>query len=108
MNYRTFDLEDWIGHLNEAIEDERGLDGNEMRDLVAFLSEMPRWTPVSKGLPKKNTEVLATTEWSTLTIAEMYGESDWFLHEDITNAEIDEKIVAWMPLPPSYQGEKEE
>lgn len=105
MNYKTFDLEDWIAHINGAIEDERGLDGNEMRDLVAFLSKMPRWTPISKGLPKKNTEVLATTEWSTLTIAEMYGESDWFLHEDITNAETDEKIVAWMSLPEPYKSE---
>ncbi len=61
MNYRTFDLEDWIGHINGAIEDERGLDGNEMRDLVAFLRGMPRWTPVLEP-PKKNIEALATKE----------------------------------------------
>lgn len=103
MNYRTFDLEDWISHINEAIKDERGLDGNEMRDLVAFLREIPRWTPVSKGLPKKNTEVLAITEWGAVTIAERCSENDWFIYEGDTTANTDE-IKAWCEIPPSYQG----
>ena len=38
MNYKDFNLGDWIGHISGAIEDERELDGNEMRDLVEFLS----------------------------------------------------------------------
>ena len=38
MNYKSFNLGDWIGHINGVIEDERKLDGNEMRDLVEFLS----------------------------------------------------------------------
>jgi len=37
MNYRDFTLSDWIEHINEKIEDESTLDGNEMRDLVKFL-----------------------------------------------------------------------
>ena len=36
MNYKSFNLGDWIGHISGAIEDERELDGNEMRDLVEF------------------------------------------------------------------------
>ena len=38
MNYKSFNLGDWIGHISGAIEDERELDGNEMRDLVEFLT----------------------------------------------------------------------
>ena len=40
MNYKDFNLGDWIGHISGAIEDERELDGNEMRDLVEFLSTL--------------------------------------------------------------------
>lgn len=40
MNYKSFNLGDWIGHISGAIEDERELDGNEMRDLVCFLTTL--------------------------------------------------------------------
>ena len=63
--------------------------------------EQTRWIPVSERLPKKNVEVLATTEWGAVTIAEMYSANDWFIHEGTTNAETDE-LIAWMPLPEPY------
>ena len=66
-----------------------------------------KWIPVSERLTEKNVEVLATTEWGEVTIAEMYSANDWFIHEGNTNAETDE-IVAWMPLPQSYRAEGEE
>lgn len=40
MNYKSFNLGDWIGHISGAIEDETTLDGNEMRDLVEFLTTL--------------------------------------------------------------------
>lgn len=40
MNYRDFSLGDWIGHISGVIEDETTLDGNEMRDLVWFLTTL--------------------------------------------------------------------
>ena len=40
MNYKSFNLEDWIGHISGVIEDESELDGNEMRDLVEFLTTL--------------------------------------------------------------------
>lgn len=40
MNYKSFKLGDWIEHISEVIEDETTLDGNEMRDLVEFLSTL--------------------------------------------------------------------
>ena len=40
MNYKDFNLGDWIGHISGVIEDETTLDGNEMRDLVEFLTTL--------------------------------------------------------------------
>lgn len=40
MNYKDFNLGDWIGHISGVIEDESELDGNEMRDLVEFLTTL--------------------------------------------------------------------
>lgn len=70
------------------------------------LEQEPRWIPISEKLPEKNVEVLATTEWGAVTIAEMYSVNDWFIHEGATNAETDE-IAAWMPLPKPYRVESE-
>lgn len=65
MNYKDFTLGDWIGHINGVIEDGSELDGNEMRDLVEFLSRLPKWIPVSD--PKESGNVVA---W--LLLAEPY------------------------------------
>lgn len=65
-----------------------------------------KWIPVSERLPEKKTEVLATTVWKDVTIATMYSANDWLIHEGSANAEADE-ILAWMPLPDSYEKESE-
>ena len=78
-----------------------GLDGEY------YNLQEPTWIPVSEKLPENNVEVLATTEWGAVTIAEMYSANDWFIHEGTTNAETDE-IAAWMPLPKPYKAESEE
>ena len=65
------------------------------------------WIPISEELPQKNVEVLATTEWGAVTIAEMYSTNDWFIYEGTTNAETDE-ITAWMPLPTPYVPQESE
>lgn len=69
--------------------------------------EYSPWILVSKRLPEKDVEVLATTRWGEITIAKMYSENDWFIHEGATNAETDE-IVAWMPLPLPWKAESED
>ena len=68
---------------------------------------MSKWIPVSERLPEKNVEVLATTKWDEVTIAEMYSANDWFIHEGATNAKTD-GIVAWMPLPPCFEPQESE
>lgn len=63
MNYKNFNLGDWIGHISGVIEDESELDGDKMRDLVEFLTTLNqklRWIPVSERLPKKFSYVNCT------------------------------------------------
>ena len=57
MNYKDFNLGDWIGHISGVIEDETTLDGNEMRDLVEFLTTLKQ-KPV---LDKIRAEIKALT-----------------------------------------------
>ena len=81
--------------------------GDLLKLIKAIPSAEPKWIPVSERLPKKNVEVLATTIWDAVTIAEMFSANDWFIHEGTTNAETDE-IVAWMPLPTPYEPQESE
>lgn len=74
---------------------------------IKALEQEPRWIPVSERLPEKNVEVLATTEWGEITIAEMFSNNDWFIHEGATSVDIDD-IIAWMPLPKPYKAESED
>lgn len=131
MNYKSFNLGDWISHISGVIEDETTLDGNEMRDLVAFLSKMPKWIPVSERLPEelepvnitwvnhepepyyhdiKDKNFVATGihyrnqwYWYSTTCADYLGE---YGSNEIDKVDDAVEIIAWMPLPPSYQGEE--
>lgn len=125
MNYRTFNLEDWIGHINEVIEDERELDGNEMRDLVAFLSKMPRWIPMVEREPtdEEKAEYFAQhgeelcymlENEMPLNGQEVLVSTKSGIYMDVFNEEfynfenIDIRdVTAWQKLPESYQGESE-
>ena len=69
--------------------------------------EYSPWIPISERAPEKDVEVLATTRWGEITIAEMFSANNWFIHEGATNAEIDE-IVAWMPLPAPFKPQPSE
>lgn len=79
--------------------------GIDCEDCPAY-EKKTGWIPVSERLPEKNVEVLATTEWGAVTIAEMYSANDWFIHEGATNVDADE-LTAWMPLPEPYKAESE-
>ena len=68
------------------------------------LRERTRWIPVGEKLPEEKVEVLATTGWESITIAERYSANDYFINEGATNADEDD-IIAWMPLPEPYKAE---
>ena len=84
----------------------------EFRQLAEYLKELKqlreqtKWIPISERLPNKKEEVLATTEWGEITIAERYIENEWIIQEGYNNAD-DDDIIAWMPLPEPYKAESE-
>ena len=94
-------IKEWASHMFTTPT------GDLLKLIKAIPSAEPKWIPVSERLPKKNVEVLATTIWDAVTIAEMFSANDWFIHEGTTNAETDE-IVAWMPLPTPYEPQESE
>ena len=61
-----------------------------------------RWIPCSERLPELGRNILVTTSWNFVTKAMSCGD-----HWEINS--IDYKlssVVAWMPLPEPYQGER--
>lgn len=105
MNYKSFNLGDWIGHISGVIEDETTLDGNEMRDLVEFLSELPQWIPVSEDLPKLYEEVIVTDiETSDTYISRYIGNGYW----ECDNGLYQNRIIAWQQKLKPYKAESEE
>ena len=72
-----------------------------------FYDDANKWIPCSERLPEVHTDVLATTVWGDITIAERLDDSSWFISEGYSNAN-DEDIVAWQELPePFREGESE-
>lgn len=84
---------------------------DEIRRTYDKLKDLPsvenkgEWIPISERLPEVSQNVLATTKWGEVTIAERlnFGPDCRFIHEGNTNAHT-EDIVAWQPLPEPYKG----
>ena len=78
-----------------------------LRNRIKAIPSADKWIPVSERLPEENVEVLVTTEWGSITIAERYSANDYFINDGATNADEDE-IIAWMPLPKPYEPQESE
>ena len=97
----TVDIDDWAefwGFTREEYE--------EFLDVSIKALEQTRWIPVRERLPKENGFYLATCD------GEICGENEPFtgLAEYENGKWVDDEedyqcVLAWMPLPSSYQGE---
>ena len=81
-------------------------DGNpSLCDYILVLPSVTQeWIPCSERLPEEKVEVLVTTEWGSITIAERYSANDYFINDGAACSDGDE-ITAWMPLPLPWKGE---
>lgn len=71
---------------------------------IQKISDEAEWIPCSEKLPLITTgEVLATTIWGEITIADRFSTDKWFIHEGNSNA-VTSDILAWQPLPTPYKG----
>lgn len=113
MNYKDFNLGDWIGHISGVIEDESELDGNEMRDLVEFLTKLKpsnEWIPVKDRLPNDDCECWITLEYIKTGNRVLY-ESHYDLELGFYNQNYLKKqgykLIAWQKkrMPSPYKGE---
>lgn len=69
------------------------------------------WIPVSERLPEDRREVLVTAYWHEtyqVMMASYYGDGLWWCVPFNNCGEHMQRLnpIAWMPLPPSYQGEE--
>ena len=113
MNYKSFNLGDWIGHISGAIEDERELDGNEMRDLVEFLSGLPKWISCSKRTPEKSGVYIVTEKEYSVNDRQHTGRFNLITEQvEFEGVEFEGgkwrrasfyEVIAWMPLPDPYK-----
>lgn len=94
--------------LCDDCKNKQTCDSYKNGNLVAYCENKItyNWIPTSEKPLPKDTEVLATTIWGDVTIADRWNENECFIHEGNSNADIDE-IIAWCPLPKPYV-EKEE
>ena len=90
INFEWADAQKKMDALNVAIE----------------ALKQTEWIPCSERLPEEYTDVLATTVWGDITIAERLDDSSWFIIEGYSNAN-DEDIVAWQELPEPWKGDEE-
>ena len=84
----------------------------ELRDNGVFIVD---WIPVSEGLPKDSGEYFVTVideddeTYKHTGIAWYAHPKDYDVEEgDWRDLMIDEKVIAWMPLPPCYEPQERE
>lgn len=101
----------------DAVEKESQVDGAygymDTKSIVDLLMDLPsvqRWIPVSERLPEEKKQVLVCDAYGFIYTAECEVISDdewldWRWYESVEYRPMDD-VVAWMPLPEPWKGEK--
>jgi hypothetical protein len=83
------------------------------KDNYEPLEQEPRWIPVSERLPDADDEFLCWYEyyhWSQGKVLPEYGVGRYLRVTSSWSGEVasgrDVRVIAWMPLPKPYRGEK--
>ena len=78
-----------------------------MTELMMLPSAEPQWIPVSERLPERNEIVLVSYKTTNKVHMCKYlddgSENPWWSYNDDCSA-WNNVILAWMPLPPPYEG----
>lgn len=96
--------EEYINFAN-CLKNNYTIDFDVLPEFCDMAISAVKWIPITERLPEVSQNVLATTRWGEVTIAERlnFDPECWFVHEGSTNAHT-EDIIAWMPLPEPYKG----
>lgn len=101
-----------IAGLKEYIEEYSALDENGMHnlkwcammealELVEQQEKVGEWIPCSEDLPKEEGSYLVSTRNNAVTMTHYYP-----THKRFSSRRLNNLIVAWMPRPEPYYGQK--
>ena len=82
---------------------------------VAIKALEQRWIPVSERLPDKNVDCLVTLENGVVTVLgysttqrTTYPKGFYYVKDGFSWRQIQNPVIAWMPLPEPYKAESED
>lgn len=100
---------EWILFLAKETADIRDDIQKILTDLFNRVSSAQQWIPVSEGLPPSREEVIVSICDETGDTRYNYTSHGWLTTDKeywIVDNEINNYVVAWMPLPEPWKGEK--
>ena len=96
-----------ISGRTREFEGEKWIRVSEIKEsLKTMPTAEPRWIPVTERLPKSREKVLVSTEKTVFTqvFKGIYRTPNRWIWEHSSI----KKVAAWMPLPTTWEGEKNE
>ena len=97
---KGLDVRDWIRHRIFV----QNMSGIDIQTILNLPSAEPQWIPVSEKLPKYSDSVLISACDHEIDIGSYYCDT-W--HINGCGPVEDGTVLAWMPLPKPYKGDKE-
>lgn len=102
-----------VDEIEKILRDKNGNKLKRITDIVeAVEAKDLKWIPVTKGLPKEGARVLISLKINSIRkvvkSATYYGEGCFHSDTgDFWNIQEDIELLAWQPLPKSYEEDEE-